>query len=92
MADQNRDRSRSPYKHRKEHRRRDDHETRTERDGREEKRVVVLPYDQKQLTKHDLGEYQPMFALYLDIQKQIHVEDLTEEETKGRWKSFVKKW
>ncbi|KAK5019260.1 hypothetical protein LTR16_000376 [Cryomyces antarcticus] len=30
-----------------------------------------------------------MFALYLDIQKQKVLDDLSEEEVKGRWKSFV---
>ena len=33
-----------------------------------------------------------MFALYLDIQKQIDIEELEEGEVKGRWKSFVNKW
>ena len=33
-----------------------------------------------------------MFALYLDIQKQIDIEELDEREVKGRWKSFVGKW
>lgn len=33
-----------------------------------------------------------MFGLYLDIQKQIDIEDLDEAEIKGRWKSFVNKW
>lgn len=33
-----------------------------------------------------------MFAMYLDIQKGILIEDLKEEELKGRWKSFVQKW
>ena len=33
-----------------------------------------------------------MFALYLDIQKQLDLEDLEETEVKGRWKSFVNKW
>ena len=33
-----------------------------------------------------------MFALYLDIQKQLDIEDLSEAEVKGRWKSFVNKW
>lgn len=34
----------------------------------------------------------PLFALYLDVQKQIILEDLEEKELKGRWKSFVGKW
>ncbi|KAJ5155444.1 hypothetical protein N7492_008247 [Penicillium capsulatum] len=33
-----------------------------------------------------------MFAMYLDIQKGIFIEDLKEEELKGRWKSFTQKW
>jgi len=33
-----------------------------------------------------------MFALYLDIQKQLDIDTLTENEVKGRWKSFVGKW
>ncbi|GME41092.1 hypothetical protein GTA08_BOTSDO06090 [Neofusicoccum parvum] len=33
-----------------------------------------------------------MFALYLDIQKQLVLEDLDGDEAKGRWKSFVGKW
>jgi peroxin-14 len=33
-----------------------------------------------------------MFALYLDVQKNILIEDLTEDEVKGRWKSFIGKW
>lgn len=52
----------------------------------------TLPYDARALTKHDLHEYRPMFALYLDIQKQIDIENLEADEVKGRWKSFIKKW
>jgi hypothetical protein len=33
-----------------------------------------------------------MFALYLDIQKQKYIDDLDEDEVRGRWKSFVGKW
>jgi peroxin-14 len=33
-----------------------------------------------------------MFGMYLDIQKGKILEDLSEEEVKGRWKSFVGKW
>jgi len=28
----------------------------------------------------------------MDIQKQLYIEDLAEEEVRGRWKSFTKKW
>ncbi|GAB7350524.1 hypothetical protein MBLNU459_g1113t1 [Dothideomycetes sp. NU459] len=34
----------------------------------------------------------PVFGLYLDIQKQIDIEDLSNDEVKGRWKSYVGKW
>jgi hypothetical protein len=44
------------------------------------------------LMKHDLSRYWPMFALYLDIQKQLDIEELEEGEIKGRWKSYVNKW
>jgi len=43
------------------------------------------------LTKYDLKDYRPTFALYLDIQKQIDIEELGEDEVKGRWKSFIGK-
>lgn len=33
-----------------------------------------------------------MFAMYLDIQKGKWIDDMDEEEVKGRWKSFVRKW
>lgn len=41
---------------------------------------------------HDYAAYKPMFALYLDIQKQLVLEDLDEHEARGRWKSFIGKW
>ncbi|OKL63145.1 hypothetical protein UA08_01600 [Talaromyces atroroseus] len=52
----------------------------------------VLPYNTRQLSKRDLSQLEPLFAMYLDIQKGIIIEDLSEEEVKGRWKSFIKKW
>lgn len=33
-----------------------------------------------------------MFGLYLDIQKQLAIDDLDDKEVKGRWKSFFNKW
>jgi hypothetical protein len=39
-----------------------------------------------------LEAYEAMFAMYLDIQKGLLIEDLSEEEVKGRWKSFIRKW
>lgn len=82
-----RNRSRSPDRQNRGHqerssrqRRNDDHMSR------------ALPFSAQQLTKHDLHEYEPLFSLYLDIQKNIDIEELTQDEIKGRWKSFVHKW
>jgi hypothetical protein len=51
-----------------------------------------LPYGARQLTKRDFAVFRPIFALYLDIQKQKVLDDLDEVEAKGRWKSFMGKW
>ncbi|KAL6236907.1 hypothetical protein BDW75DRAFT_98770 [Aspergillus navahoensis] len=66
---------------------------RTEPKHRHETRVAItLPFQARELRKRDLKTYEPMFAMYLDIQKGKILEDLSEEEVKGRWKSFVGKW
>nr|KMM72890.1 hypothetical protein CPAG_09180 [Coccidioides posadasii RMSCC 3488] len=51
-----------------------------------------LPFSAMSLSKRDLAHYEPMFAMYLDIQKGIDLAELSERETKGRWKSFIGKW
>lgn len=53
---------------------------------------VILPFQARELSKRHLHHYEPLFAMYLDIQKGIILEDLEDEERKGRWKSFVGKW
>ncbi|OJJ51480.1 hypothetical protein ASPZODRAFT_12301 [Penicilliopsis zonata CBS 506.65] len=53
---------------------------------------VVLPYQARELSKRDLERYEPLFGMYLDIQKGILLEELPEDEVKGRWKSFIHKW
>jgi hypothetical protein len=53
---------------------------------------VKLPFSASSLSRHDLAKFRPMFALYLDIQKNLLIEDLPEDEVKGRWKSFIGKW
>ncbi|KAF2843111.1 hypothetical protein M501DRAFT_946209 [Patellaria atrata CBS 101060] len=53
---------------------------------------VRLPFNAKELSKRDYEEYKPLFASYLDIQKQLLLEDMDEHEAKGRWKSFMGKW
>ncbi|PGH17818.1 hypothetical protein AJ79_00959 [Helicocarpus griseus UAMH5409] len=54
--------------------------------------AATLPFGARPLSKHDLRQLEPMFALYLDIQKNIDIAELDEREVKGRWKSFVGKW
>lgn len=51
-----------------------------------------LPFKQQPLRKRDYEEYGNVFAEYLDLQKSIQFEDLSEDEVKGRWKSFLGKW
>ncbi|RMJ10015.1 hypothetical protein CDV36_010371 [Fusarium kuroshium] len=55
--------------------------------------VTTLPFDARQLSKKgDLGAFRPLFADYLDLQKQKDIEEMDEREVRGRWKSFVGKW
>ncbi|KAF4550938.1 Hypothetical protein D9617_15g042920 [Elsinoe fawcettii] len=87
------DRSRADDKHRRSRRR-----SAERAEGHSHKRrktddiVNRLPHDAKHLTKHDLPEYRALFGTYLDLQKQLNIEDLDEQEIKGRWKSFIGKW
>ena len=60
--------------------------------ARRPERAAVLPFDAAPLSKHQLAEFRAMFGLYLDIQKQLVIDDLSDEEVRGRWKSFVRKW
>ncbi|EHK44283.1 uncharacterized protein TrAtP1_008801 [Trichoderma atroviride] len=61
--------------------------------SRVEKRVAAeLPYGARHLSKDDLKGFEPLFAEYLDLQKQKNIEEMDEREVRGRWKSFVGKW
>ncbi|KAL9022300.1 MAG: hypothetical protein Q9185_000542 [Variospora sp. 1 TL-2023] len=53
---------------------------------------VTLPFHAQLLRKSDLKTYKPMFGLYLDIQKQLFLEDMEDREVRGRWKRFVGRW
>lgn len=53
---------------------------------------MTLPLEALTLSKHDFDVYKPMFGLYLEIQKQLIIEELSDDEVRGRWKSFVGKW
>lgn len=95
------DRSRSPRRsdrhktdhrhHRRHDRDRDRHERQT-RASPIPTQQMILPFQAQELSRRSLEVYSPLFAMYLDIQKGIVIEDLNEEEMKGRWKSFVRKW
>ncbi|KAJ6093127.1 hypothetical protein N7486_008416 [Penicillium sp. IBT 16267x] len=91
-------RSRSPHRsdrHRSDrhHRRHDrDRDHRDHRSKETPAQPVILPLQARELSRRDLEVFRPMFAMYLDIQKGIFIEDLSEEEIKGRWKSFIHKW
>ncbi|KAL4779172.1 hypothetical protein BJX76DRAFT_98728 [Aspergillus varians] len=83
------------HSHGHSHRRDRDRERRTEPAAAaapETRVAVTLPYQARELRKRDLEVFEPMFAMYLDIQKGKLIEDLSEDEVKGRWKSFVGKW
>ncbi|MCJ1399448.1 hypothetical protein MMC11_002650 [Xylographa trunciseda] len=54
--------------------------------------AASLPFQASCLSKHDFSSQRPLFALYLEVQKQMELEDLSENEARGRWKSFVGKW
>ncbi|TGJ83580.1 hypothetical protein E0Z10_g5173 [Xylaria hypoxylon] len=89
-------RSRSPTRHRHSHRRRDDmhrHRSNHASTASHQDRAPELPCDARPLSRSaDLNTFRPLFAQYLDIQKQIDISTLNEREVRGRWKSFVSKW
>ncbi|KAH0202096.1 hypothetical protein KCU99_g4938, partial [Aureobasidium melanogenum] len=78
-------RSRSPNHSRRD---RDHHHKRRSRSPA----PVQLPLNARALVKQDLKQFKRLFGLYLDIQKQIDIDELDETEIKGRWKSFLGKW
>ena len=54
--------------------------------------LISLPFKALPLSKGQYDLYKPMFGLYLDIQKRKVLEELPEDEVRGRWKSFMGKW
>ncbi|KAK7732640.1 hypothetical protein SLS63_004895 [Diaporthe eres] len=54
---------------------------------------VDLPSGARPLSyKNDLDAFTPLFAYYLDVQKNLDFYDLDSQQARGRWKSFVNKW
>ncbi|KAF1987117.1 hypothetical protein K402DRAFT_331518 [Aulographum hederae CBS 113979] len=91
-------RSRSPRgdgQHSHRHRTRSPHDKSHRRHhgkSQKAKPKAILPLRARPLSKDDFENYKALFASYLDIQKQIYLEELDEREARGRWKSFVGKW
>ncbi len=56
------------------------------------RQLVPLPYDARALSRWDFAAFEPLFAHYLDLQKQLRLADLDEHEVRGRWRRFVGKW
>lgn len=79
--DVRRKRSRSPHRHHHRHHRKDS-----------PKRAATLPCYAQHLHKRDYEQYKALFTDYLDLQKQLDLRGLSEDEAKGRWKSFLHKW
>ncbi|KAK0791233.1 hypothetical protein LTR91_017959 [Friedmanniomyces endolithicus] len=82
-----RHRSRSPHRHHHTH-----HHHTNAPSPKPAPKPPHLPFRAPHLHKHDLPPYTPLLASYLDIQKSISIADLSEDEVKGRWKSFLGKW
>ncbi|KXL44438.1 MAG: hypothetical protein FE78DRAFT_150311 [Acidomyces sp. 'richmondensis'] len=78
--DEKRRRSESPHRHRRHHH------------NSGEVLTVRLPYHAQPLHKRDLNNHRALFAEYLEVQKQLDIDALSEDEVRGRWKSFVGKW
>ena len=76
----------------KRHRSASPHQHSRHRRHRESSPKAKLPFRAHHLHRHDLESYKPLFAEYLDIQKHLDIEQLHEDEVKGRWKSFLNKW
>ncbi|KAI5360404.1 Putative style cell-cycle inhibitor 1 [Septoria linicola] len=93
-----RSRSRSPYRsdrdRAKKHRSRSPHGKQNHHSRRHERDSVpvALPLKARPLEKRDFKQYEALFARYLDVQKQINVDEISDSEVKGRWKSFLGKW
>ncbi|KAI0438956.1 hypothetical protein F4803DRAFT_70197 [Xylaria telfairii] len=83
--------SRSPTRYR--HHDRHPHPTRHVSKASHQCQPPELPYNARLLSRStDFDAFRPLFARYLDVQKQIDMAMLDEREARGRWKSFVSKW
>ncbi|KAI0514897.1 hypothetical protein F5B22DRAFT_207597 [Xylaria bambusicola] len=82
-------RSRSPTRHHDSHHHRSHHAPNASHLNHDRE----LPCNARELSRSaDFSTFRPLFARYLDVQKQIDLTTLDEREVRGRWKSFVSKW
>ncbi|KAK3381607.1 hypothetical protein B0H63DRAFT_209752 [Podospora didyma] len=52
-----------------------------------------LPFGARKLSaRSDFTAFEPLFAHYLELHKDLNIFDLDDTEVRGRWKSFVGKW
>ncbi|QUC16281.1 uncharacterized protein UV8b_00522 [Ustilaginoidea virens] len=86
-------RSASPDSHARHHHRHRRRSRHARPSGAEpEPEPAELPYSVRPLVKSDFAAFEPLFAFYLELQKQRYLEDMDEREARGRWKRFVGKW
>ena len=78
-------RSRSPHRHHH-------HHGHGHGQSKPARQPAKLPFGAHQLHKQDLNPCRQLFAEYLSIQKQLDISTLSDDELKGRWKSFLGKW
>lgn len=80
------------HHHRRHHHRRHHHRTKPAAAPAREI-PAELPSGARPLSyRHDLDAFTPLFAYYLDVQKNLDLYALDAREARGRWKSFVNKW
>lgn len=83
-------RSLSPRSSHKRHRERSP--IRRQKRPRVAEEQLTLPFGSRSLSKHDFTIFRSFFSSYLDIQKGKDIDEMSESEAKGRWKSFIGKW
>ncbi|KAK4100566.1 hypothetical protein N658DRAFT_516625 [Parathielavia hyrcaniae] len=80
------------HHHRREHTHRHRHRPTRRASAERTSPPKELPLGARQLSRSDLATFMPLFAHYLDLQKQLDISSLDETEIRGRWKSFMGKW
>ncbi|KAG6000118.1 hypothetical protein E4U21_005812 [Claviceps maximensis] len=82
----------NPDTHTHTHHRRHRNTSRERRQKKPTVAVVPLPFTARRISKADYEAFEPLFAHYLELQKQKDLGAMEEREVRGRWKSFAGKW